>query len=338
MEIGGGLGFPHNFGPDPNFVGSPGNYIAFGHQGTAEDFIGYKDNTFYFKDSPGGADINDPTVVVGGKLGIGTSTPQRKLQIGADAAGIGFEGSIASPHAGAIRFGDNSGWKFYIGRSREIVNGPLNSGPTGALITIEDKGNVGIGITSAARKLHVEGNAIRLSTPGNANRNVELRTDGVAVDLNGIGADLFVHSTTGNTILQAFSGNVGIGTTNPTAKLYVAGSFTATGTKAATVETNSFGKRKLYAVESATVRFNDEGKGKLERGTATIQLDPVFLETVEGELMIHLTSYGPTSLYVAERGNNYFVVNSLDGKNVQFAWQVSALRKGYANVRLEKSE
>lgn len=59
-----GLGFPHNFGPDNNFVGSTGNYIAFGHTGVSEDFIGYRDNTFFFKDSPGGGDTCDPTVEV----------------------------------------------------------------------------------------------------------------------------------------------------------------------------------------------------------------------------------------------------------------------------------
>ena len=46
----------------------------------------------------------------------------------------------------------------------------------------------------------------------------------------------------------------------------------------------------------------------------------------------------PLVEYVAERGNNYFVVSSLEGKDVEFSWQVSALRRGYINVRLEKSE
>lgn len=133
-------------------------------------------------------------------------------------------------------------------------------------------------------------------------------------------------------------GNVGIGTSNPTSRLYVNGTFTATSLKSATVVTESFGQRKLYAVESASVRFMDEGTGKLRGGTASIALDPVFVETIEGELTVHVTPYGPASLFVAERGNGYFVVKSLDGKDVEFAWQVSAFRKGYANVRLEKSE
>ena len=56
------------FGPANAFVGSPGNYIAFGHADTSEDFIGYKNNTFYFRDSPGGADETQPNVDVGGEV------------------------------------------------------------------------------------------------------------------------------------------------------------------------------------------------------------------------------------------------------------------------------
>jgi hypothetical protein len=59
-----GVGLPGNSGPDPNLVGTPGNYIAFGHSGVSEDFIGYRNNTFFFKDSPGGADTCDPTVEI----------------------------------------------------------------------------------------------------------------------------------------------------------------------------------------------------------------------------------------------------------------------------------
>lgn len=63
-----GLNLPLAFGADPAFVGTPGNYLAFGHFGVSEDFIGYKTNTFFFLDSPGGADVTPPNVVVGGEL------------------------------------------------------------------------------------------------------------------------------------------------------------------------------------------------------------------------------------------------------------------------------
>jgi len=54
-----------------------GNWISFGHPGLSEDFIGYRDNAFWFKDSPGGGDVTDPAIVAGnfsasGQSGTGT--------------------------------------------------------------------------------------------------------------------------------------------------------------------------------------------------------------------------------------------------------------------------
>ncbi len=78
----------------------------------------------------------------------------------------------------------------------------------------------------------------------------------------------------GNVLLAPYGGNVGVGTTSPAAKLYVAGSFIATGTKSALVETASYGKRQLYAVESPENWFEDFGgerrlQGPLHRHSST---------------------------------------------------------------------
>ena len=56
---------------DPAHIGTPGNFISFGDVGVSEDFIGYKANTFYFWDSPGGGDTSQPNVVVGGDISSG---------------------------------------------------------------------------------------------------------------------------------------------------------------------------------------------------------------------------------------------------------------------------
>jgi endosialidase-like protein len=77
----------------------------------------------------------------GGNVGIATVNPMRKLQIGDDVIGLGFDPGI-SPNAGVLRFGDNTGWKLHFGRSRERSGGPLNFGTTGLLMTIQDNGNV----------------------------------------------------------------------------------------------------------------------------------------------------------------------------------------------------
>jgi len=52
---------------------------------------------------------------------------------------------------------------------------------------------------------------------------------------------------------------------------------------------------------------------------------------------VHFTPYGDASFYVAEVGEDYFVVKARAGDaDVAFAWRLSATRKGYAGVRLEE--
>ena len=78
---------------------------------------------------------------LGGNVGIGTTNPQRALQIGPSLdATFTIEPSDGSPRAGFIRFGDNTGWQLRIGRSREFSGGPLNTGLTGSIVSITDIG------------------------------------------------------------------------------------------------------------------------------------------------------------------------------------------------------
>jgi len=117
--------------------------------------------------------------------------------------------------------------------------------------------------------------------------------------------------------------------------LTVWGSFYAAD-KHAIVKTQDYGARLTSCMEAATVRLYDEGKDTLVNGEKRIDLDPIFLETIEGELYIHVTPYGPASLYISEKGTNYFVVKSIQGNDVEFNWIVSAIRKGYTGIRLEE--
>jgi hypothetical protein len=92
--------------------------------------------------------------VFAAKLGVGTTQPQRPLQIGEDVGGLGIEPSDAKPNAGYVRFGDNSGWKLHFGRSREGGGRP-NSGTTGVLMTLQDNGYLGLGNTEPQRSLQI---------------------------------------------------------------------------------------------------------------------------------------------------------------------------------------
>lgn len=127
----------------------------------------------------------------------------------------------------------------------------------------------------------------------------------------------------------------GIAAANERLKVY--GDFTATGTKAATVDLGEHGQRKFYASEAADVRFSDEGIGTLSAGEVRVTLDPVFVAAIEQPYIIHLTPYADASLYVAEIQADFFVVKAREGEaNATFAWRLSAPRRGYADVRLEE--
>jgi hypothetical protein len=134
-------------------------------------------------------------------------------------------------------------------------------------------------------------------------------------------------------------GNVGIGTTSPAARLHVVGDFIATGTKSALVETVSYGKRELYAVESPENWFEDFGGAQLIQGRAVVKLDPIFAETVstEDEYHVFLTPKGDCQgLYIARQSAHSFEVREAQhGKGtIAFDYRVVAKRKGYERARL----
>ena len=67
-----GIKFLNSFEPDTTYA-AEGNFLTFGHTSYSEDFIGYKNNTFYFLDSPGGGDVLNPDVIFGGNVQVGDS-------------------------------------------------------------------------------------------------------------------------------------------------------------------------------------------------------------------------------------------------------------------------
>jgi hypothetical protein len=158
LQVGGG--YDGNLGFDGSDGTPNAGYIRFG------DNTGWQLHFTRQREQGGGAPLNTGTtgalmtIQDNGNVGIGTTSPLHMLQVGGGFDGnLGLDGSDGSPNAGYIRFGDTTGWKLHFTRQRETSGGDLNTGATGALVTIQDNGNVGIGTTFPGFPLDVPGDA-----------------------------------------------------------------------------------------------------------------------------------------------------------------------------------
>jgi hypothetical protein len=120
----------------------------------------------------------------------------------------------------------------------------------------------------------------------------------------------------------------------------IAGDLLVEGEKNAVVPTETFGERKVYCQESTEVWFEHIGRGRLENGVATVDLDPIFLETVTIDsahpMEVSITPYGWLSSYCVDPGTTGFTVRVEDPAIVgEFGYRVVAKRRGFENAILE---
>ena len=178
-----------------------------------------------------------------GNVGIGTTAPGYKLEVGAydvRAAGSTVLSGVK------INRPDNSGTQgIFFGEDTNTNSGNYwenmhvrVDGGGGNIIfdtagtervRIDCSGNVGIGTTGPSQKLHIVGNEYitgNLVVDSYVTAGTEVRArSGVTDDGSSANLLLFTNNnggTYGNIIMNSAGGNVGIGTTSPTEMLHVA--------------------------------------------------------------------------------------------------------------------
>jgi hypothetical protein len=157
---------------------------------------------------------------------------------------------------------------------------------------------------------------------------------GQSESTNGRGVYGLAGGPTGVTV-----GVIGLASSTSGYGVYSIGNFGATGTKAAIVETQDYGWRHLYAMESPDNWFEDFGQAQLVDGKATVTIEPVFAQTVNLAQPYHvfampLGAYCP--LYVAEQTPTSFTVRVDGGQACEagFHYRIIARRLGYEDLRL----
>jgi len=200
--------------------------INFQEGATQKAKIGYDNSLSGFAMVAGSGPYSTADMVIldSGKVGIGTTSPNRLLHLQSTGDAI-MQITSADGSGAYIDLGDvsdvNGGRIVYDSGSNLILNTA-----SAERLRITSAGNVGIGTTNPARRLHVSSSdqstaRIRLSNTntGSGGDNIDL-----VAGVNNVTQDGFsIYNATSNQtqlVIQG-SGNVGIGTTSPVAKFEV---------------------------------------------------------------------------------------------------------------------
>jgi len=125
--------------------------------------------------------------------------------------------------------------------------------------------------------------------------------------------------------------------------IYYDGGLAGTGTKSAIVDTQDYGWRHLYAVESPQNWFEDFGQATLTAGEAVVSIEPIFAQTVNLDFPYHvfLTPLGEgCTLFVEDKSSTAFTVRANEGAacEITFDYRIIAPRRDYEDLRLKPAQ
>ena len=207
-------------------LGSSSGSYSIDHQGVNTWKIGItatNTSTFHIGNDTGGAFVNKIlNITSAGNVGIGTTSPTEKLHVvgnGLFTGGVYVNNTSAflwNTTNGAIRFGTNN-----TERAR-----------------IDAAGNIGIGTTSPVANLHVNSSTTESVLQLTTSTSGALISDGLRIAMIGNvaafllreSADMWFATSNTERLRITAAGDVGIGTTSPSAKLHVIGNATVSAT------------------------------------------------------------------------------------------------------------
>ncbi len=164
--------------------------------------------------------------IMGGNIGIGTTSPSKKLHVYQDDEGQPLLLETNGDYAG---FALKNKTKQWVLNNSTKGFGIWDDAASAYRMLIDDDGNIGIGTTSPSKKLHVyqddEGQPLLLETNGDyAGFALKNKTKQWVLNNSTKGFGIWDDAASAYRMLIDDDGNVGIGTTSPDYPLEVSGS------------------------------------------------------------------------------------------------------------------